>query len=134
MLLAADFGGSLLAFFVKITAITVPPAHLCAGDFYRLSAPRSPCRRAKCCEKLLLYMGSVKSQAQYIVSLLYPTLRCLDMDLSCFVCRVLPVFAGFFWTLFAWFIHKYENMTESPADRPEIVLDRLGWKLSATTE
>ena len=53
--------------FSKITAITVPPAHLCAGENLALQEAPEVVLQGRVFEKLLLYIGPVKSQAQYIV-------------------------------------------------------------------
>jgi hypothetical protein len=100
-------GGGLIAFFVKFTAINVP--RLTSGPEIATSYSDAlgPFATGSSVGKLLLYMGYVKSQAQYIVLLLYSNARCLDLRLSGFVFRVLPVFAGFSRVLFVWFIHSY---------------------------
>jgi len=45
----------------------VSPAHLGAGENYRFQRPREVVLQGRVFEKLLLYIGPVKAQAQYIV-------------------------------------------------------------------
>jgi hypothetical protein len=107
VLRAASTGGGLVAFFVKFTAINVPRLTSAPEIVTSYSDALGPLAAGLSVGKLLLYMGYVKSQAQYIVLLLYCNVGHLDIRLSCFVFRVLPVSTGFSRALFVWFIHSY---------------------------